>query len=131
MNYVIGVRRRGRRKAVKPRYDPVLWNLYEAVLQEEDRTNNPAEGWHNRFQTKVGRSHPSFYAFVEELISEQAMTDFTFRELSLHHKVKKARCGKKQKNEKRILDIVHSYEEYATNNMRIEYLKIVAYHIHM
>ena len=51
--YVRGIRARGRRRAVRPRYEPKLWNMHAAVLQGKARTNNASEGWHNRFQTQV------------------------------------------------------------------------------
>lgn len=51
--YVRGPRGRGARRARRPRFDPALWNAYEATLRDEHRTNNLSEGWHNRFQVRV------------------------------------------------------------------------------
>ena len=92
--YVRGIRARGRRRAVRPRYEPKLWNMHAAVLQGKSRTNNASEGWHNRFQTLVGKSHPSFYSFLKELQKEQVSVEYVLRELSLGKKVKQVSSGR-------------------------------------
>jgi hypothetical protein len=48
--YIMGRRPRGRRRATAPRYPPRQWNQYRAALDNEPRTNNTTEAWHNRFQ---------------------------------------------------------------------------------
>ena len=58
-NYVIGRRARGRRRTVPPRFLLSKWNAYEATLQNQQRTNNIYEGWHNRFAQAIGKHHPS------------------------------------------------------------------------
>ena len=57
ITYICGIRARERRRAVRPRDEPKLWNMHAAVLQGKARTNNASEGWYNRFQTLVGKSH--------------------------------------------------------------------------
>ena len=89
MNYIRGRAARGRRRAREARYVPSLWNQYNNVLEKLSRTNNLSEGWHNRFQTVVGRSRPSPYAFFKELQKEQRDTESMIRELELGHKIKK------------------------------------------
>ena len=42
------------------------------VLNDIAKTNNMSEVWHNKFQTVVGKHHPSMHAFLEELQKEQA-----------------------------------------------------------
>ena len=59
INYIRGKRAVGRRRAVVVRCHPSLWNQYNAVLQRTAHTNNASEGWHNKFQIVVGKSHPS------------------------------------------------------------------------
>lgn len=48
--YVTGKRMRNRRQPVPPRYPIEQWNQYEATRTGQHRTNNLAEGWHNRFR---------------------------------------------------------------------------------
>lgn len=60
--YIIGKpaagRGRGRTKAAAPRYPKSVWNVYEATLHDQRRTNNISEGWHNRFRRLMGKDHP-------------------------------------------------------------------------
>jgi len=44
-----------------PKFQPKLWNLYEAVIHGLARTNNGLEGWHNGFQKQVGGHHVSIW----------------------------------------------------------------------
>ena len=40
--------------------DPIrLWNMFTRVGNNQARTNNYVEGWHNSFQTTVSVSHPT------------------------------------------------------------------------
>lgn len=48
-----------RLRAVPPMYPPAVWNVHEAALNENSRTNNTCEGWNNKFQILVGHRHPS------------------------------------------------------------------------
>ena len=80
LNYIRNRRAQGRKRAVKVKYAPALWNHYNSVIQGYPRTNNASEGWHNRFQLLVGRNHPEIYAFIRELIKEQADVEYTLRE---------------------------------------------------
>ena len=89
VTYIRGIHARGTRRAVKPRYEPKLWNVYSSVFQGTARTNNASEGWHNRFQLLVGKSHPSLYSFLYELQKEQASIEYILRELSLGKREKK------------------------------------------
>ena len=55
--YVTGTPARGRRRAVPPRYPPAKWNVYQAVIHNEHRTNNMVEGYHNKFQKAIQVIH--------------------------------------------------------------------------
>ena len=95
VTYIRGKPARGRRRAVEARYEPHLWNQYNAVCQREVRTNNSSEGWHNRFQTVVGRHHPSLYAFFKEIQKEQGDTENMLKEIALGQHIRKGveNCG--------------------------------------
>ena len=84
--YIRGTPARGRRRAVKVRYAPTLWNHYTSVLSGTARTNNASDGWNNWFQLLVGRRHPSLHAFLKELQKEQAAVEYMLRELRLGKK---------------------------------------------
>ncbi|XP_030833106.1 uncharacterized protein LOC115920726 [Strongylocentrotus purpuratus] len=59
------------------RFPPIMWNMFNATLQGEFRTNNHVEGWHRRFQIGVGADHPSFWQFLTCLKREHAMNEVT------------------------------------------------------
>lgn len=107
-----------------------MWNQYESVLQKFSRTNNLAEGWHNRFHVVVGRNHPSVYAFLVEIQKEQADTEAMIRELELGQKIKKGTSHLRVKKEKNLLTIVQKYNEYYDNDEILQYLKAIGYYVH-
>ena len=59
-----------RLRRVPPRHPIPLWNLHQATLNGEDRTNNTKEGWNNRFVHIVGLKHPSVWILISELQKE-------------------------------------------------------------
>lgn len=128
--YVRGIPARGRRRAVKPRYHPRKWNQYTAVIQGTARTNNASEGWHNRLNRLVGKCHPSFYTFLQELQKEQADVEYIIREIGLGKKVNKVKPGKLQRVEERIANIVSMYENYAEDGREYEYIEAIGHNLH-
>jgi hypothetical protein len=56
-------------------YLPDLWNQHTAAVNGEPRTNNLTEAWHRRFNTLVGKSHPSIYSLLVEMQKEQGNTE--------------------------------------------------------
>ena len=87
---------RAGRRIGRPTFLPDLWNQHSAALQGEPRTNNLVEGWHRRFNTLVGKSHPSLYTLLKEIQKEQGNTERRINELELA-KVKQ-RISKEKKN---------------------------------
>ena len=43
-------------------FPPQVWNVHEATLTGNARTNNLCEGWNTRFQSLVGHHHPSIWS---------------------------------------------------------------------
>ena len=105
--------------------------MHAAVLQGKARTNNASEGWHNRFQTLVGKSHPSFYSFLKELQKEQASVEYVLRELSLGKKVKQVPSGRIQAAQTNIIAQVLSYEEYLEDGLELEFIKNMGHNLHL
>ena len=52
---------------VPPRYPPQIWNVHQATIIAEPRTNNQCEGWNNRFFYLVGFKHPSIWTLIDAL----------------------------------------------------------------
>ena len=61
-------------RRVPPRYPPALWNVHQATLDGEARTNNQCEGWNNRFTHLVGYQHPSVWTMIDTLKKEDAVS---------------------------------------------------------
>jgi len=125
--YINGKKFRGNRRNIPPRYPPKLWNCYDATLQNLHRTNNISEGWHTRFQTVVGKHHPSLYGCLTEFQKEQADCETMLDQLDLGQRVKAASKKKWLRTQQRIRNIVATYEEYATSNRQVDYLRNVGY----
>lgn len=124
--YVTGRPRRGRRRAVPPRYVPKLWNHYLTALNKSHKTNNCSEGWHNRFNQLVAKSHPDIYTFIREVQKEQGYTETSIAELSLGKRVKVAPRKKWLDLQDRIEGIVAQYNTY---DDIISYLRTLSYNV--
>jgi hypothetical protein len=74
-----GTRRRGRRT---PTFAHGLWNVFNAVNEDDARTNNAIEGWHRRFSTLSGAHHPTLWKFITTLKLEQGHTEFRLAQLT-------------------------------------------------
>lgn len=131
VTYIRGIPARGRRRATQERYAPALWNHYNSVINGTARTNNASEGWHNRFQKVVGRSHPSIYSFLKELQKEQGTVEYALRELQLGKKVKNLPRGRVLQLEDRIFNIVQNWQEYVDNEDELSYIKNLGYNLHL
>ncbi|CAB0035794.1 unnamed protein product [Trichogramma brassicae] len=101
------------------------------VLDGTARTNNASEGWHNRFQSVVGRRHPSLYAFLTELQHEQGDTETILHQIDLGQTVREMPKGKLQEVEDRISNIVRRYDEYVEEDNVLKYLKDLGHYMHL
>ena len=85
------------------------------------------KGWHNRFRVLLGKSHPSFYAFLEEMKNEQADKDTMLHQITLGRPVRKATTNYQINLEKRLFNnIFKDYAEYEKDNNLITFLKNIA-----
>ena len=117
------VRRLGWKDA---KFAPSTWSVYERVLVEDPRTNNFLEGWHNRFANVVGVAHPDIYRFIKSLRSEQARCEMIRRAALIGEDITAPR-KKSVKLNKRIYQIVSSYEERTAGEHFLEYLEGLAH----
>ncbi|KAK3929190.1 FLYWCH-type zinc finger-containing protein 1 [Frankliniella fusca] len=121
--YVRGRRLRGQRRAARPRYAPELWNQHRAALRGEPRTNNLTEGWHRRFNTLVGKDHPSVYALIKELQKEQGNSERQMADLELGKVVKAPQRLKYRMVTERLQRISGRYEEMKAEGRRVDFLR--------
>ncbi|CAF3852425.1 unnamed protein product [Rotaria sp. Silwood1] len=66
-----------------------IWNVHNLDI----RTNNNAEGWHNRFNRRINKTHPNIWHFISTLKQEEVY----FRQQILHMK-----SGKNKNRSKKV-----------------------------
>ena len=54
-------------RKTKPLFLPKTWNVFEAIFNNEHRTNNICESWNNRFTHLVGDSHPTIWVLIRKI----------------------------------------------------------------
>ena len=59
-------------RRVAPLYQPAVWNVHNATLADQERTNNVCEGWNHAFASLIGYTHPSLWVLVESLKMDEA-----------------------------------------------------------
>ena len=116
----------GRRAFIEPRYPPAIWNQYNATVQEQHRTNNISEGWHNRFHLVIGKDHPHLYSALTEFKKEQADTESCIKDLNLGKSVKAASKRKWIELQRRMRSIVLTNEVHRADKTIAEYIENLA-----
>lgn len=59
---------------------PHMWNVHR--LDQQHRTNNHLEGWHNGFNRLVTQHHPNIWQLLAALQQEQAGTNITIQQIA-------------------------------------------------
>ena len=84
-NYVTGKFRRIRRvpvddgiqavhvRWIPPLFPPQLWNVHQATMNNEARTNNLCESWNFAFQNLIGYAHPSVWTAINCMRKDQIL----------------------------------------------------------
>ena len=55
-----------------PMFPSAMWNVHEATLVNDERTNNVCEGWNHAFAGLVGHAHPSIWVLLEAIQMDEA-----------------------------------------------------------
>ncbi|KAB0793284.1 hypothetical protein PPYR_12904 [Photinus pyralis] len=103
-------------------FPPQMWNMYERVLHDQNRTNNHAEAAHRRLQVELGVEHPTLWKLIESLRKVQKGRDLYYEQLVAGH-APPLKLRKYRDADSRILRIVRNYNTY--NN--IEFLRAIAH----
>ncbi|KAL8609404.1 hypothetical protein ACOMHN_019893 [Nucella lapillus] len=61
-----------RMRRIPPLFAPAIWNVHNATIDNNPRTNNICEGWNNKFMNLVGHYHPSIWRTIEWFQKEEA-----------------------------------------------------------
>ena len=72
---------------------------------ERHRTTNSVEGWHNRFNKKIGKSHPNIYELLKGLQEEMLFYDTIYERNNVHMQVPK-RAKKYSERDHRLETII-------------------------
>ena len=72
---VVGAGGTMRFRRTAPRFSPQTWNVHEATLSNQHRTNNMCESWNNGFKHLVGHSNPSLWTVIESLQKDAALVE--------------------------------------------------------
>ena len=72
--YVAGSTRTGPRQVriVPPRFPPSMWNVHQATIDDEERTNNYMQAFNRRAEELVGHQHPSVWSATEAFQADAA-----------------------------------------------------------
>lgn len=115
-NYV-GVVKNGKKWVkVNPKYSHETWNCYNSVISGYRRTNNVVEGWHSRFQAAIQSKHVSIWKFLEFIRKDEADNRVLIDQLfGGHRKIRHPIKKRYVINNKRITDIVKTYQEFKSH----------------
>lgn len=114
-------------KRVKPMYPPETWNVRDAVLTKEEKTNNQTEGWNNRFKNLVGHTHPGIYPLIEKMGHETLRDNMKIGQKAMGLSVKKKKKDKFETMQEKLFNLCTQHE--AGQKTREEFLKSIAYAI--
>ncbi|KII65824.1 hypothetical protein RF11_04095 [Thelohanellus kitauei] len=61
-----------------------FWNQYQRCLNEQPRTNNSVEGWHNAFSSLADAPKQNIYSFLHLLKDEMTIVDNKINTLEMN-----------------------------------------------
>ena len=64
-----------------PLFPPNLWNVFEATINGDARTNNVCEGWNHSFANMVGHANPSIWTVIKSFQADRALAIDTARRI--------------------------------------------------
>lgn len=109
-----------------PMFSHEIWNVYIATLNDQARTNNSVEGWHNGFSKIVQSSNPSFYKFIEYLKIDESHYSLVILQALSGHGFDHSRRIYKDLNE-RLQRVVSTYSREDI----LRYLRLIAYNLNL
>ncbi|XP_060845775.1 uncharacterized protein LOC132925392 [Rhopalosiphum padi] len=108
-DFYIGRKNRSRVGRRPARFSPTMWNLYERVLTNKDRTNNHAEAA-NRRLNQLMTNKPTIWAFLNTLRKIQAGTDTQYEHLVTGNSPRK-KLQKFRDTDNRIYKLIDRYDK--------------------
>lgn len=120
----IGIERRNGQTSA--RFSIASWNCYYEVVNDEPRTNNCMEGWHNSFHQRVGRCNEQLGKFINVLKVEQASSEAIWEQHNCGRVVASRKRRKYVDYDARLYAVVSSWCEDADI---LEYLRGIAHNV--
>lgn len=112
-------------RKINPLFLPKTWNVFEATLNSEHRTNNICESWNNRFTHLVGHSHPTIWVLIKKIKLEIGADRAKIALSSTGQTIKKIKINQKNIRLKTLCERINNFElsveEFLTqvgNNIR-------------
>lgn len=75
----------------------------------------------------VEKHHPDLYSALRDIQKEQADSEIMLAELSLGKSVKSVPKNKRGELQNRIKSITESYDEYKTDQRKLQFLRLIAH----
>jgi len=119
----VGIPTRGRRRL--PRYRLEWWNLNSSVVNNDQRTNNASEGWHNAFHSSIGSNHPTIFKFIDAIKLEQGRTEAQIVKLDAGENIQMSQ--KYNSVNANIFNVVEDYDSYTS----LKFLKAISYNFNI
>lgn len=110
---------RGRRK---PLFNVEMWNCFDRVVDDDLRTTNSVEGWHNSLNKEVSRARPSLGKFINCLKDEQSQIEIFLAQIGEGRDVVPNERLRYADSDARLKNIVAKYDK----DHVIQYLRAVA-----
>ena len=63
-----------RLRKMPPLFPPQMWNVHNATLRGDARTNNLCETWNNSFSQLVGHKHPSVWRLLTHIKEDESLS---------------------------------------------------------
>ena len=64
-----------------PVFEIALWNCYDSILNDLEKTNNASEGNNRALSSLLGASHPTIFKFQTDLKKKQALPEMALEQL--------------------------------------------------
>lgn len=101
---------RNRRGSRPPLFPIEMWNCYDATINDNARTNNPAEAWHRAFSATLQETHTSMGRLIDALRHEQTLVETILSHDEAGRQSPAKRRKKYRDYDQRLKNLVLSYD---------------------
>ena len=121
-------------RKIKPVFPPNVWNVHDATVAGNARTNNFCESWNNGFASLVGHCHPSLWVLIGAIQEDEGLVGTAIvQDARGQLPVKRIKRSTKQLQERLLQlckDRIKSIEDTARTGPQYSLLKKLLFFIH-